>query len=160
MDKIPANEKALGLLETQGLVGAIEAADAMVKAAKVKLHPYELSTGALVVVKITGEVGAVRAAVDAGAVAAKKVGQLISTHIIPRPHDETANMVFPQDISPGEETFVDFRKLTVRQMRAAARNMPDIRLSGREISIANKDVLLKALNEAQGKNAFCRFPSK
>jgi ethanolamine utilization protein EutM len=76
---------ALGLIETKGLVGAVEAADAMCKAAKVTLLGKEISGGALVTVMVRGEVGAVRAAVDAGAAAAKRVGELVSQHVIPRP---------------------------------------------------------------------------
>ncbi len=76
---------ALGLIETKGLVGAIEAADAMCKAAKVTLIGKERSGGALMTVMVRGEVGAVRAAVEAGAAAAKRVGELVSQHVIPRP---------------------------------------------------------------------------
>ena len=76
---------ALGMIETKGMVGAIEAADAMCKAAKVTLLGKEISGGALVTVMIRGEVGAVKAATDAGASAARRVGELISVHVIPRP---------------------------------------------------------------------------
>ena len=76
---------ALGLIETKGLVGAVEAADAMCKAAKVTLLGKEISGGALVTVMIRGEVGAVKAATDAGAAAARRVGELLSVHVIPRP---------------------------------------------------------------------------
>ena len=79
---------ALGLIETRGMVGAIEAADAMCKAAKVTLLGKEISGGALVTVMVRGEVGAVRAATDAGAAAAKRVGELRSVHVIPRPAEE------------------------------------------------------------------------
>ena len=78
-------EVALGLIETRGLVGAVEAADAMVKAAKVNLLGKEKSGSGLVTVMVRGEVGAVKAAVDAGQAAAKRVGELVSTHVIPRP---------------------------------------------------------------------------
>jgi ethanolamine utilization protein EutM len=81
-------KNALGLIETRGLVGAIEAADTMVKAANVKLIRKELIGGGLVTVIVEGDVGAVKAAVDSGAGAAKKVGEIISVHIIPRPHDD------------------------------------------------------------------------
>jgi ethanolamine utilization protein EutM len=82
-----ANESniALGLIETRGLVGAVEAADAMVKAAKVELLEKEISGGGLVTVMVRGEVGAVKAATEAGAAAAKRVGELRSVHVIPRP---------------------------------------------------------------------------
>lgn len=76
---------ALGLIETKGLVGAVEAADAMCKAAKVTLLGREQSGAALVTVMVRGEVGAVKAAVEAGTAAAKRVGEVVSTHVIPRP---------------------------------------------------------------------------
>ncbi len=79
---------ALGLIETKGLIGAIEAADAMLKAANVTLSRKEKITAAMVTVEIIGEVAAVRAAVDAGAAAAQRVGQLIAVHVIPRPDDQ------------------------------------------------------------------------
>lgn len=81
-------EIALGLIETKGLVGAVEAADAMCKAAKVTLLRKENSGGGLVTVMVRGEVGAVKAAVEAGAVGARRVGELVSTHVIPRPADD------------------------------------------------------------------------
>jgi len=79
---------ALGMIETKGLVGAIEAADAMVKAAKVTLLGRERVGGGYVTVMVRGEVGAVKAATDAGAAAARRVGELVSVHVIPRPHPE------------------------------------------------------------------------
>ena len=79
---------ALGMIETKGLVGAIEAADAMVKAANVTLVGKEHVGGGLVTVLVRGDVGAVKAATDAGAAAAERVGELVSVHVIPRPHNE------------------------------------------------------------------------
>jgi ethanolamine utilization protein EutM len=79
---------ALGMVETRGIVGAIEAADAMVKAANVTLIGKVKVGGALVTVMVRGDVGAVKAAVDAGAAAAERVGELMSCHVIPRPHPE------------------------------------------------------------------------
>ncbi|ARC86402.1 BMC domain protein [Clostridium argentinense CDC 2741] len=79
---------ALGMIETKGLIGAIEAADAMVKAANVYLIGKEYVGGGLVTVMVRGDVGAVKAATDAGAAAAQRVGELISVHVIPRPHSE------------------------------------------------------------------------
>lgn len=76
---------ALGMIETRGLVGAVEAADAMCKAAKVTLLGKEISGGGLVTVMVRGEVGAVKAAVEAGSSAARRVGELLSQHVIPRP---------------------------------------------------------------------------
>ena len=82
------NTNALGMVETRGLVAAIEAADAMVKAANVQLVGKEQVGGGLVTVMVRGDVGAVKAATDAGAAAAERVGELISVHVIPRPHNE------------------------------------------------------------------------
>lgn len=77
---------ALGMVETKGLIGAIEAADAMVKAANVRLIGKEYIGGGFVTVMVRGDVGAVKAATDAGAAAAKRIGELVSVHVIPRPH--------------------------------------------------------------------------
>lgn len=81
-------QNALGMIETKGLIGAIEAADAMVKAANVQLVGKESIGGGYVTVLVRGDVGAVKAATDAGAAAAQRVGELVSVHVIPRPHDE------------------------------------------------------------------------
>ena len=81
-------KQALGLIETKGLVGAIEAADAMVKAANVSLIGKEKIGSGLVTVMVRGDVGAVKASVEAGAAAAKRVGELYSVHVIPRPHED------------------------------------------------------------------------
>jgi len=90
-------KEALGMVETKGLVGAIEAADAMVKAANVTLIGKEKIGSGLVTVMVRGDVGAVKASVDAGAMAAKRVGELHSVHVIPRPHDDV------EGILPGAE---------------------------------------------------------
>lgn len=88
---------ALGLIETQGLVGSVEAADAMVKAARVTLVGKDVIGGGYVTVMVRGEVGAVKAAVDAGATAAKRVGDLVSVHVIPRPHSEIEDILPESD---------------------------------------------------------------
>ncbi|SCM81131.1 putative carboxysome-like ethanolaminosome structural protein, ethanolamine utilization protein [uncultured Sporomusa sp.] len=85
--------EALGMIETKGLVGAVEAADAMVKAANVILIGYEKIGSGLVTVMVRGDVGAVKAAVDAGAVAAKQVGEIVSVHVIPRPHTDVEKIL-------------------------------------------------------------------
>ena len=87
--------KALGMIETRGLVASVEAADAMVKAANVSLRCKVQVGGGLVTVMVQGDVGAVKAAVDAGAAAAERVGELISVHVIPRPHEEVDWMLDP-----------------------------------------------------------------
>lgn len=85
--------EALGLIETKGLVGAIEAADAMTKSANVELVGYEKIGSGLVTVMVRGDVGAVKASIDAGAVAAEKVGELVSKHVIPRPHTDVEKLL-------------------------------------------------------------------
>jgi ethanolamine utilization protein EutM len=92
---------ALGMVETRGLVGSIEAADAMVKAAMVDLFGKERATGGLVTMFVAGEVGAVKAATDAGAAAARRVGELVSVHVIPRPHDSLWQILPP--LKPTED---------------------------------------------------------
>lgn len=85
--------EALGMIETKGLVGAIEAADAMVKAANVELIGYEKIGSGLVTVMVRGDVGAVKAAVDAGAAASRMVGEVISIHVIARPHSDVERIL-------------------------------------------------------------------
>ncbi len=87
--------EALGMIETKGLVGSVEAADAMVKAANVVLVGKEYIGAGYVTVMVRGDVGAVKAATDAGAAAARRVGELISVHVIPRPHSEVEK-ILPQ----------------------------------------------------------------
>ena len=87
--------EALGMIETKGLVASIEAADAMVKAANVVLIGKEYIGAGYVTVMVRGDVGAVKAATDAGAAAARRVGELVSVHVIPRPHNEVEK-VLPQ----------------------------------------------------------------
>lgn len=87
--------EALGMIETKGLVGAIEAADAMVKAANVTLQGKEFIGAGYVTVTVRGDVGAVKAATDAGAAAARRVGELVAVHVIPSPHGDT------EKVTPG-----------------------------------------------------------
>jgi microcompartment protein CcmL/EutN len=95
-----AQGEALGLVETKGLVAVIEAADAMVKAANVTLLGMEKIGSGLVTVMVRGDVGAVKAATDAGAAAAKRVGELVSVHVIPRPHNDV-ELILPQNTRGG-----------------------------------------------------------
>ena len=99
MAKAPAGQAALGMIETRGLVASIEAADAMVKAASVTIVGQTKAGGGLVSTLVRGEVGAVKAATDAGAVAANKVGEVVSVHVIPRPHDELESII--EALGPG-----------------------------------------------------------
>lgn len=89
---------ALGMIETIGLVGMVEASDAMVKAAKVELAGYEKIGHGYVTTMVRGEVGAVRAAVESGSQAAQKVGELVSVHVIPRPHGDLEGILPQKDI--------------------------------------------------------------
>ena len=93
MAKPAAGQAALGMIETRGLVASIEAADAMVKAASVTIVAQTKAGGGLVTTLVRGEVGAVKAATDAGATAANKVGEVVSVHEIARPHDELEALI-------------------------------------------------------------------
>jgi ethanolamine utilization protein EutM len=147
------------MVEARGLVGAIEAADAMVKAAKVRLLDKEKTTGGLVIIKVIGEVGAVRSAVDAGSRAAEKAGELISTHVIPRPHNEVEDlMLYPgvlslvdeaisEDITSTAKEQIKLDKMTVKELRSLARKTKEFPLSGRDISKAGKEQLIKELKK-------------
>jgi ethanolamine utilization protein EutM len=90
---IVVSQEALGLVETRGLIGAIEAADAMVKTANVVLAGKEYIGAGYVTIMVRGDVGAVKAATDAGAAAARRVGELVAVHVIPRPHDEVEGLL-------------------------------------------------------------------
>ena len=85
--------EALGMVETKGLIGSVEAADAMVKAANVVLIGKDMIGAGYVTVMVRGDVGAVKAATDAGAAAARRVGELVSVHVIPRPHTEVERII-------------------------------------------------------------------
>lgn len=88
MENMADSKDAVGMVETRGFVGMIEASDAMAKAAKVRLLGFDKAGSGLVTTLCRGEVGAVKAAVEAGAAAAQRVGELVSVHVIPRPHDD------------------------------------------------------------------------
>lgn len=136
-------EQALGLIETRGLVGAIEAADAGLKAAPVELLGSEQADAGLVTVLFAGDTAAVKAAVDAGAAAAERVGQLVSVHVIPRPDPEL-------DVLEGDEPSgggaargsQPLAEMKVVDLRHRARLTPDFPLKGRELSRANREDLL------------------
>ena len=108
--------QALGMIETKGLVASIEAADAMVKAANVTLIGKEHVGGGLVTVMVRGDVGAVKAATDAGAAAAERVGELISVHVIPRPHEEVES-------HPSDQTNASGMNAVMKQITGAQRRI-------------------------------------
>ena len=99
--------EALGLVETRGLVGSVEAADTMVKAANVQLVGYEKIGGGYVTVMVRGDVGAVKAATDAGAEAAARVGEVVSVHVIPRPHADVELVLPVQEQSDDNTLTID-----------------------------------------------------
>lgn len=140
---------ALGLLETHGLVAAIEAADAMVKASDVRLVAVEQTVAALMTVQVVGEVAAVQAAVDAGRLAAERVGRVVAAHVIPRPAAEVRRMQAatsqaPLAASTGSGGAAQFEAMTVKELRALARETPDFPLQGRDVARARKDELVAA----------------
>ncbi|MCZ6776347.1 MAG: BMC domain-containing protein [Ignavibacteria bacterium] len=162
-------EYALGLIETKGLVGSIEAADVMLKTANVRLLGTEFIKNGLVTVQIIGEVAAVKAAVDAASAAVARVSQLISTHVIPRPAEDIENILtkYPP-VSPAvkkskppsadqqeslstlasldnEEYRSQLNKMTVHQLRTLARETGGLGIAGREISKAKKELLISEL---------------
>lgn len=157
MKIMASNDSALGLIETRGLIAAIEAADAMVKAAKVRLIGTELTTGAMVTVKVQGETGAVKASIAAGAEAASRVGELVAAHIIPRPHSETNKIIFDDDVNAsikgatgsigGGHTLDDLERMPVRELRELARKYPELDIQGRDISKANKAQLIEQISK-------------
>lgn len=87
--------QAIGMIETMGFIGAVEAADAAVKAANVKLIKYTSVDGGLVSIHVQGDVGAVQAAIDAASAAARRVGELFAVHVIPAPHEDVGSVVYP-----------------------------------------------------------------
>jgi microcompartment protein CcmL/EutN len=143
------NDSALGLLETRGLVAAIEAADAMLKAAEVQLVAKEQTVPALITIQIVGEVAAVKAAVDAGRVAAERVGAVVSSHVIARPDPSLYELVVRPSGRPRraelQQSAPDLETMTVRELRNLAREIPTLPIQGREIARARKDELLEML---------------
>jgi microcompartment protein CcmL/EutN len=158
---------ALGLVETRGLVAAIEAADAMTKAAEVQLIGKDKADAGLITIKIIGDVAAVRSAVDAGSAAASRVGQLVSAHVIPRPADDMEVLIYyssPQKkrdkmngdekknqpflslpATSKEEFQTALENLNVHELRKYARTVEELPLFGRAISIAHRDELITAI---------------
>ncbi len=139
--------QALGLIETRGLVGAIEAADAGTKAAAVEFVGSEYADAGLVTVYFRGTVAAVRAAVDAGAAGAERVGELVSVHVIPQPHsdlDIISDVSTDSDAPPERATVDPARLKTMRvvELRKAARRVREFPIKGREIARANREEIL------------------
>ena len=143
------HNKALGLIETQGFIGAAEAADAASKAASVEICSVEKIEGGLISVQLQGDVGAVEAAVQAGAQAAQRVGHLVAQHIIPSPHDDVVTQFgLGSDQSGASADEIDLERCSVIDLRRLARQTPDLPIQGREISRANRDQLIQLLKDA------------
>ena len=142
---------AIGLIETRGLVGVIEAADAAVKSAPVELLGIKSVGGGLVSTHFRGEVAAVEVAVQAGVEAASKVSQVISHRVIPSPHIDIENLLLdqPQVTTPPAQSPPDeLERLPVTRLRQLVRQLPDTQLKGRQVSRANKETLLRELRRA------------
>lgn len=141
------------MVETRGLVAAVEAADAMVKASSVTLLGMEKADAGLVTILIEGETAAVQASVDAGRAAAERVGEVVSGHIIPRPADEVRSMqeadldASSANTSSSNSRVNDLESMTVRELRAFARTQDGLSIQGREIARANRQQLLDALRK-------------
>lgn len=170
---------AIGLIETKGLIPAIEAADVMLKTAQVQLIERSLVGGGIVTIIVTGDVGAVKAAVDAGATAVLQFGheKLNTQHVIPRPHNEVDSIIlaqeelveiteelieegsldlFQEEVPPvkalTEMTEAELNRLTIKELRELAANYESFGLSDKALAIANKATLLKKIREKNSEN--------
>ena len=157
---------AIGLIETRGLVGVIEAADAAAKSAQVELLGIEQIGAGLVSVRFSGEVAAVQVAVDAGVHAALKVTEVISHHVIPAPHLDLKDLLqgqvpaapaaAPQQAVAAAAMTPDpseLHRLPVVRLRQLVRQLPDSALKGRQVSRANKQALIDELRRAWSSGA-------
>jgi len=159
---------AIGLIETRGLVGAIEAADAAAKAGLVDLLAFEQVGGGLVSVRFSGDVAAVQVAVEAGVQAAQRIGEVICHNVMPAPHADLLSTLSPPSqpskAEPGSRasspsTELELERLEdvpVTRLRQLVRQLPDSQLKGRQVSRANKGELiaeLKRSNENQGRES-------
>ncbi len=161
---------AIGLIETRGLVGAIEAADAAAKAGLVELLAFEQIGGGLVSVRFSGDVAAVQVAVQAGVEAAQRIGEVLCHNVMPAPHTDLLSTLsppsqqskteprkhapYPLQVPSSESANERLEDVPVTRLRQLVRQLPDARLKGRQVSRANKNVLiaeLKRANENQGK---------
>lgn len=170
MPMVDHADSALGMIETKGLVAAIEAADAMVKTAEVSIVSVEQTVAALITIHVFGETAAVQAAVDAGRAAAERVGELLSSHVIPRPDADVRKLVLEEVSAPSKESSTarsskpksdtktatpaksqiksgDLESMTVRELRSLARETPGLPIQGREIARSNKQTLVDLLRK-------------
>ena len=160
------SDSAIGLIETRGLLGVLEAADTAAKAADVQLLGIDRIGGGLVSVRFRGDTASVQAAVSAASEAVRRVSELISAHVIPSPAIDVQGALHgkgmptspglptsPSSKPPAHDHNQDLRSLPVTRLRQLARKTPGVPLQGRQISRANKDQLLDALHAALGNVA-------
>ena len=155
---------AIGLIETRGFVGVIEAADAAAKSAQVEILGIEQIGAGLVSLRFSGEVAAVQVAVQAGVQAALKVSEVISHHVIPAPHLDLKDLLqgqiapaptlAPQQLAnTAPPTLTELDGLPVARLRQLVRQLPDAQLKGRQVSRANKQTLIDELRRAWSSDA-------
>ena len=148
---------AIGLIETEGLVGLIEAADVAAKAADVQLLGFECIGGGLVSLRLSGDVASVQTAIRAAAAAAQRLGQVISFHVIPGPHEDLVSLLEGNHTPPmpaaapaaveATPSLAELEAMPVTRLRQLARQFPDLALKGRAISRAGKAELLAAFQQ-------------
>lgn len=159
---------SLGMIETYGLPALIAAADAAAKTADVKVMTYEKVDAGIVTIYILGDVAAVKAAVDAGAAEAKRVGKLLSTHVIPRPDPSVHAMIqeawaknqlkdSPKEelnrvIATPEVSVTNWSKMSVAQLRELAHNTPKFPITGRDIQLVSKAELVRLFTGMEGES--------
>jgi len=151
------NRSAIGLIETKGLVGAIEAADVAAKAANVELLAIDEVGGGLAAVRLAGDVASVQTAVAAGVAAARRLAEVIGHHVIPSPHEELAPLLFGDGTAvastdPEAYSLEQLHQLPVTQLRQLVRQASGVDLKGRAVSRANKDVLIAELGRVRALN--------
>ncbi|MBI2504272.1 MAG: BMC domain-containing protein [Candidatus Latescibacteria bacterium] len=150
---------AIGLIETEGLVGLIEAADVAAKTADVQLLGFERIGGGLVSLRLSGDVASVQTAVQAGAAAAQRLGQVISFHVIPGPHEDLVSLLEGSNPPPAAApvaveatpSLAELEAMPVTRLRQLARQCPDLSLKGRAISRAGKAELLAAFQQLKSQ---------
>lgn len=156
------SQAAVGFVETRGLIGVIEAADAAAKAASVEIAGFEPVGGGLVAVRFTGDVASVQAAVQAAVEAARQVSEVISYHVIPAPHADLAGLLaqprpphsaVPAAAPSARLSSAELEKLSVSRLRQLVRQTPGVRLKGRQISHANKSALIGELRRVWQEEA-------
>ncbi|WP_029195545.1 BMC domain-containing protein [Paenibacillus alginolyticus] len=159
---------SLGMIETYGLPALIAAADAAAKTADVKVTTYEKVDAGIVTIYILGDVAAVKAAVDAGAAEAKRVGKLLSTHVIPRPDPAVHTMIqeawaknqpkasskeeLNKAPAPHEVSAPNWSKMTVAQLRELAHHTPRFPITGRDIQLVSKAELVRLFAGMEGES--------